>query len=120
MADVADYRVIRDANFTIQTGGDIDRDFDFNLGTAVQLGQQSILQFFYVSSQNASNLRFRFSINGNSIRTINVTGNSFGTIHEVVGRDVLRGGNNNIVVTIIDGSGSVTISDIVLFVRSEV
>lgn len=120
MADVADYRVIRDGNFTIRTGGDIDRSFEFDLGTAVQLGQRSILQFFFVSAQNASNLSYRFTINGQSVRTINVNGNFFGTVTEVVSGGVLRNGENDIEVSITGGSGSVTISDIVLFVQREV
>ena len=37
MPDVADYRVISDGSVTLQTGGDIDHTFNFDLGTAVKL-----------------------------------------------------------------------------------
>ena len=120
MPDVADYRVIRDSGSTIQTGGDIDKSFDFNLGTAVKHNQRKVLQFFYVSSQNANNLSFRFSINGTTVRTINVTGNSFGTIHEVIGSGITHDNNNEIDVRIVGGSGSVTVSDILLQVQRAV
>lgn len=120
MADVADYRVIRDNGFTIQTGGDIDRSFDFNLGTAVRHNQRAILQFFYVSSSNASNLSFRFRINGSTVRTINVNGNSFGTVHEVVNSGVTRDNSNEIEARIVGGSGSVTLSDVVLHMQRAV
>ena len=119
MPDVADYRVISDGGVTIQTGGDIDKSFTFDLGTAVKHSQPAILQFFFVSSKNSDNLSFRFSINGTAVRTINVTGNFFGTIHEVQS-NVTRNNQNELEVRITGGSGSVTISDIVLFVQRTV
>jgi hypothetical protein len=119
MADVADYRVISDGDVKLQTGGDIDHTFTFDLGTAVQHNQQAILQFFYVSSSNANNLSFRFAINGTAVRTINVTGNHFATIHEVQG-GVTKNNQNELEIRIVGGTGSVTISDIVLFVQRTV
>jgi hypothetical protein len=114
----ADYRVISDNAVTIQTGGDIDRTFNFDLGTTVRHNQQSILQFFYVSGSNANNLSFEFRLNGSVVRTINVTGNSFATIHEVHA-NLTRDNANQLDVRIVGGSGSVAISDIVLFVQRE-
>src|ERR1051325_289233 len=99
MPDVADYRVISDGGVTIQTGGDIDKSFTFDLGTAVKHSQPAILQFFFVSSKNSDNLSFRFSINGTAVRTINVTGNFFGTIHEVQS-NVTRNNQNELEVRI--------------------
>ena len=119
MPDVADYRVISDGSVTLQTGGDIDHTFNFDLGTAVKHNQSGVLQFFYVSGKNANNLSFRFSINGTAVRTINVTGNFFATLHEVV-RNVTKNNANNVEIRIVGGSGAVTISDIVLFVQRTV
>ena len=64
------------------TRRDIDHTFTFDLGTGVKHDQHVVLQFFYVSSSNANNLSFRFSINGTEVRTINVTGNYFATSHQ--------------------------------------
>lgn len=119
MPDVADYRVVRDGSVTVQTGGDIDKEFSFDLGTAVKHDQNCVLQFFMVSGSNASNLSFAFEINGTSIRTINVNGNHFATIHEVA-RDVTRDNSNSMKLRITGGSGSVTVSDIVLWVQRSV
>lgn len=119
MPDVADYRVISDGNVTLQTGGDIDHSFSFDLGTGVQHNQHAILQFFYVSGNNANNLSFRFTLNGTTVRTINVTGNHFATIHEVQS-GITQNNTNNLEVRIVGGSGTVTISDIVLHVQRAV
>jgi hypothetical protein len=119
MPDIADYRVISDGSITLQTEGDIDHTFDFDLGTAVQHGQSAVLQFFYRTSNNANNLTFRFSINGTPVRTMIVNGNLFGTMHEVQA-GVTRDNGNTLDVRIIGGSGSVEISDVVLFVQREV
>jgi hypothetical protein len=78
-----------------------------------------VLQFFYVSSSNANNLSFRFSINEMEVRTINVTGNYFATIHEVAS-NVTKNGANALEIRIVGGTGGVTISDIVLFVQRQV
>ena len=119
MADVADYRVISDGGVTLKTGGDIDHTFTFDLGTAVKHNQPAILQFFYVSSKNANNLSFQFSINGTAVRTINVTGNFFATIHEVQS-NITKNNMNQLDIKIVGGTGSVTISDVVLFVQRSV
>jgi hypothetical protein len=119
MPDVADYRVIRDGSVTIDTGADPDKEFDFNLGTEVRRDQNSILAFF--ARSDASNLSFEFLINGNSIRTIHVkNGNLFASIHEIVGGGKLKDLINKLKVRIVNGSGSATISDIVLFVQRKV
>lgn len=115
MAIVADYLAIRDSGFRLQVGQDIDWQTNFNLGSAAQLNQRMILQFFYVSAKNASNLSFRFMINGTTIRTINVTGNFFATVHEILGGNVLKHGQNTIEARIVGGTGSVTLSDVVLW-----
>ena len=120
MAEVTDYCIVRDGPFTLETGGDIDATHSCNAGSAVLPNRKSILQFFYVSSTNASNLSFRLRINGTTIRTINVNGNSFGTVHEVVSSGVLKTGNNEVESRIVGGTGAVTISDIVLFVQRDV
>jgi len=119
MADVADYRVISDGGVTLQTGGDIDHHFTFDLGTAVKHNQHAILQFFMVSASNANNLSFRFSVNGTAVRTINVTGNHFATIHEVQA-NITKNNMNELEMRIVGGTGAVTISDIVLFVQRAV
>lgn len=119
MPDVADYRVISDSGVTLQTGGGTHQTFGFDLGTAVKHNQPAILQFFYVSSSNASNLTFRLSLNGTPVRTINVTGNFFATIHEVQS-GLTKNNANQLEVGIVGGTGSVTITDIVLFVQRTV
>jgi hypothetical protein len=119
MATVADYLAIRDASVTLQTGGDIDWQTDFNLGSAARLDQSMILQWFYVSQENASNLSYRFRINGHNIRTINVTGNFFASIHEILGGSNLVHGENTLEVRIVGGSGRVDVSDIVLWFQRD-
>ncbi len=59
------------------------------------------------------------SINGTEVRTINVTGNYFATIHEVAS-NVTKNGANALEIRIVGGTGGVTISDIVLFVQRQV
>ena len=122
MADVADFRIIRDSNFTLTTAGagDIDRDFDFNLGTAVQHGQAGLLQCKYSSSAGPLPILVRFRLNGTDLISIPMLGNTAGMVHEVVNTGTTRDNMNNLEIRIIGGTGSVTLSDIILWVQRTV
>lgn len=120
MPTVADYLILRDAPFTLATGGDIDRQFDFSLDSDVRLNQSMILQFFVVSSQNASSLAFRSTVNGSGVRTIDVNGNFFCTVHEAFPGSVARQGQNQYAVSITSGTGRVEISDVVIWFQRDV
>jgi len=120
MADVADYRVIRDSGLVLQTGDDIDHTIDFDLGTKVQHGQQCVLQWHMESASNASNLTYQLLINDKGARKYTVTGKFFGTMHEVTARGITHDNENKLKVVIVNGSGKVTVSDIVLWVQRSV
>lgn len=111
---VADYIVLRDVDRTIESGGRVRWQQNFTMPAATKLNESMFLQWFMVSGTNARNLQYRFSINDNVIRTIVVTGNHFATIHEALPGNNLRIGRNRIEVRVVGGSGSVTLSDIIL------
>jgi hypothetical protein len=117
MADVADYRVISDAGVTLETGGDIDHTFRFDLGTAVKHTQPVILQCLY-ETRNTELLMFRLVLNGSGMKQITVRGEAIATMHAVQD-NVTRPGLNELTVEIREGTGRVKISDIVLFVQRE-
>jgi hypothetical protein len=59
MPRIADYSIITDGKFTIQTGGDLDKDFNFSLESGAHLGSRSILAFvlFVKQGRAASDLK---------------------------------------------------------------
>ncbi|MEM7126606.1 MAG: hypothetical protein AAF702_09790 [Chloroflexota bacterium] len=117
MAIISDFLPLVDNGFNLEVGKDIDRHFAFEFGNAAQLDQKLILQYFYESHQDASNLRLRFRVNGNDIRTMTLNGNSFSTMHEILQGNNFAQGRNTIEAKIVGGDGSVTLSDIVLWFR---
>ncbi len=118
MPIVGDYRIIRDGAFSLNTAGDIDREFRFGLPGLTRRDFSMILQWVYVSSQNARNLNFRMEVNGQEVRSLTVNGNFFGTMHEVFPGDQTRE-DNEFKARIIGGTGSVDISDVVLFFQRD-
>ena len=111
---VADYVVLRDSGKKLQVGSDIDWQRDFDLPDAARLDQRMFLQWFYTTGTDANLLKYRWRINGTNIRTITNTGNHFGSLHEVLGGSNLKVSDNTIEVAITGGSGSVTVSDVML------
>jgi hypothetical protein len=120
MPDVADYRVISDGgSATFQIGGLTDFTFKFDLGTAVKHNQPAILQFF-ISSSNANNLNVGFHLNGKLFMpSIHLTGKVFATMHEI-GSGMTKNNVNELRILLSSGTGSLTISNIVLFVQRTV
>jgi hypothetical protein len=63
MQSIADYTIISASPFTLQVGGDIDRDFTFSIPSTVSLTSSAILGFM-VTTNGADNLKVHVSING--------------------------------------------------------
>lgn len=115
MPVIADYSIIRDTSFTIQTGGDIDRTFDLTLPSSLYRSNRGVLAYITDPYPNANNLRVEILVNGTSIRKPRFSGDSYQTLHEVVDSNLLKVGNNTFKFRITSGSGKILISDIVLW-----
>lgn len=115
MPVIADYSIIRDSSFTIKTGGDIDRSFNFSLPSSLYRDNRSILAFVMDGASNLNNLRLEVLINGTSLRHPVLNQDSLQTLHEVVGSNVLRVGSNTCEFRITSGSGTMNLSDVVLW-----
>ena len=119
MSKVASYDVINDAPISLAFGVDIDRAFPIQLGSGVDVGIRSVLSYQF-GVTNPDDLKFQFTIvNGNGVRR-DLTSPSIGSnIHrvfqEVVDANVLTPSGNKLVVTLISGSGTLELSDIVLW-----
>ncbi|HEX8128896.1 MAG TPA: hypothetical protein VF527_07330 [Pyrinomonadaceae bacterium] len=120
MPRIADYAVITDGKFAIQTGGDIDKDFDFTLESGVHLGSRSILAFVLFATSAANSLKFEVKINGTAQLSYTVTGFRTNTLHEVIDANVLKAGSNNIAFRITGGSGALEFGDTVLLYQRDI
>ena len=120
-ARIADFSVITDGSFEIRTDGDIDWDQDFNLQDEAHLSSRSILAFVVSPGDDNENVRLRVQINGTDVRSaFRLNAPVRRSIHEVVARNVLQAGSNNIDFRITAGSGNLHISDIVLWWQRDV
>ncbi len=120
MPRIADYAVITDSKFTIATGGDIDKDFNFSLESGAHFGSRSVLSFVLFVSQGANNLGFEVKVNGSSQLSYTFTGFRVMTLHEVIDANVLKTGTNNVVFRITGGSGTLEFGDTVLLYQRDI
>ena len=120
MPRIADYSIITDSKFALQTGGDIDRDFDFTVESGAHLGSRSILAFVLFVKNGANSLGFEVKINGSSAMTYTFTGFQVNTLHEVIAANVLQAGTNNIEFRVTGGSGTLEFGDAVLWWQRDV
>jgi len=122
MPRIADYLIITQSNFSIQSDGDIDREFNFTLESGASLASRAVLVFDISIQPAANNLRFEARINGSSQESRSYTGLQRHSIHTVVDASLLRIGNNanNINFRILSGTGRLSIGDVVLFYQRDI
>lgn len=124
---VADYHIMRDTPKTLKgsvASGDTWSK-TFTLSKHLQIHQHSILQWYYVGNSD-TDIKYRFTINGKTIRTHRIIGNVYGTAHEVFRHTTISGqktailkdeAQNTLRVSIVGPQkvGTMTVGDIVLW-----
>ena len=118
MPRLADYVVLSDSSFTIQTGGDTDRSFNVNLEADAHLASRAILSFMLAAQNGANNPQLLVEVNGGQQLNGTLQDGPFVTVlHELVNQNVLQVNNNSIRFAIVGGTGTLNISDVILHYR---
>lgn len=114
---IADYSIFRDSPVTVQKGGggDLDKEFYIDLPESLVRSNRSILAYVVDPEANVNNLRVEVAVNGEPVRSSRFGQDLLMTLHEVVGANVLKVGRNSVTFTATSGTGSVRISDVVLW-----
>ena len=73
-----------------------------------------------VEVEEADDLRYKLTVNGQDVLTLTHNEERFGTIHEVINANVLRFGDNQFVALADDGEGIMKISDVVIYFQATV
>ena len=118
MARAADYDIVSDSKVSLRIGGDIDHDFAIGMDSP-NVAARSILTYM-VDTVNPNDLKFRLNIiNGNNLSTevgtYTTSSNVARTFQEVIAASVLTATNNKLRVSVLSGSGTLEIADIVLW-----
>ena len=118
MPRLADYVVLSDSSFTIQTGGDIDRSFNVNLEADAHLASRAILSFMLAAQNGANSPQLLIEVNGAQQLNGTLQDGPFVTVlHELVNQNVLQVNNNTVRFAIVGGMGTLNISDVILHYR---
>lgn len=127
MPSLADWVTIKDDRFTLDTNGDRDLDFDFELANDVDLGWRPILMYDLYMPDQPGSRKFVIKINNDNVQaTRTYSSLRSETHHEVINSNVIRPGTNNIVFEIPDEDGSdnssgyLEIGDVVLLYQRAV
>jgi hypothetical protein len=113
MATLADYAVIIDGTATISRGGTNFFRQKFNLPDTHN-PNVPVVFMFRIEAENANGLTYTIDLNGHDILTLVHSSNRFGTIHEVVGANIVHNGENKFQVIATAGTGTLKMSDVVL------
>ena len=100
-----------DAPISLTPGGDIDRDLDFHLPPDTT-GDPGVLTFM-TDAVSPNNLTFIMAINGIQVVNHRVDSTVFHSEQEVVGS--FHSGDNKFRIEVTGGTGTLLISDIVLY-----
>jgi hypothetical protein len=119
MAQLADYKPIRDAPFQIGAF-DVEKDFSFEIPKNIHVGSRSIMMFM-IKKDSEETTKLSLNINGKfSKQEYFLQERGTKAIHEIIERNVLKVGEN--VVSFRKpgsppepGSAPITISDVVIF-----
>ena len=121
MPRLADYVVLSDSSFTIQTGGDVDRSFNVNLEADAHLASRAILSFMLAAQNGANSPQLMIEVNGAQQLNGTLQDGPFVTVlHELVNQNALQVNNNNIRFAIVGGVGTLNISDVILHHRRNI
>jgi hypothetical protein len=111
MPNLTDYTVIEDNSVTLpKSNGDIDHDYP-KFGAAGLADGRSILMF-RVNPDNTAELVV--SLNGTNVVTQTFDTEPQRSWHEVIDDGVLKDSDNILTITRNSGSGSLTVSDVVV------
>lgn len=114
MATLSDYVVIIDGTATMVRGGTNYYRQTFNVPN--NLNQSAKAIFMYrVEADNANDLKYTMDLNGQDVLTLTHSTNRFGTIHEVISGTAIRTGENKFQVVATGGTGTLKVSDVVVF-----
>jgi hypothetical protein len=119
MAYVADFIVIKDGPFRLVPSE--ERTFSFTLPTAPMAGLNYIIAFLADPSSDASNLECEIHINTTLVRSPKFNGGTLRAFWEAFGGEILISGQSNgVKFEVISGTGSVSFSDVILWLRKKI
>ena len=112
------YDVISDSKTSLAIDGDTNHDFVIELNDDANVARRSVLSFM-LSPDSANNLQFRLEIiNGvnlfTTVATYTTSNDVRRVFQEVIGENVLTSNYNTLRVTVLSGTGTLNISDVVL------
>lgn len=117
MATIADFAVILDGAAALSRSGTNFVRKHFTLPDNTAGGQASVLMY-RLEAEGANNLQYTITLNDTDVLTLVHSTDRFGTVHEVVGANVVHNGDNRFLAIVTAGGGTVKISDVVLLFQA--
>lgn len=123
MTLVACYDVIKDSNVSLKIGGDIDAEIPISVN-GIDVEVRSVLSFM-LKAEAPKNLKFELSIkNGKNVTTnlltVTIGSDVWRVFQEVVDGNVLTETGNILKIKVLEGGGTLVLSDIVLMFMKDV
>lgn len=119
---VADYEFFNDVSFGLKIGGDIDRTLSANIENAPKPGEGAILMWKHWRTGSGP-VSYQVLVNGTEVFAPTISGDTasenFTFLHENISTNTIKAGENSIEFRVTSGTGTVRISDVVIFYRRD-
>ncbi|MEM7794070.1 MAG: hypothetical protein AAF579_06395 [Cyanobacteria bacterium P01_C01_bin.118] len=120
---VADYEFFNDNSFELRIGADIDKTLPANIAYDPKPGEGAILMWKHWRTGTGP-VSYKVLVNGTEVFAPTISGDTatknFTFLHENMSTNTLNAGENNIEFRVTGGTGTVRISDVVIFYRRDI
>jgi hypothetical protein len=116
---VSDYVVVADGTTTLQTGGNIEQRYTFEVPSTLRPAENAIATW-RLEAEDPQGLAWNLKINGTQVVAFTHNSDRFAALQEVIGASILKVGTNNATVQVTGGNGRIDFSDFVIHFRARV
>lgn len=119
MPRVANFIQFSDQPFNLLIGGDIDRILTRDIDGVPGSGE-GVLLTWNVQREGSGSVTYQVTLNGTLLNTYTASLGERRALQEATGTDRIQQGTNEVEFRVTGGTGSLEISDVILFYRQDV
>ena len=119
MPAVATFYQLLDSEIELRIGGDIDRAVRQFVADPAASGEGAVLAWM-VRRKSTGSVTYTVTLNGNLLNTYTLDSADRFAVHETTGSDDINQGDNDVVFRVTGGTGTLGLSDVVLWHRVDV
>jgi hypothetical protein len=119
MARIANFAQFSDTSFDLGVGGDIDRTLTRTIESPPVSGEGALLTW-NVRREGSGSVTYEVKVNDVLVAAFTVTLGDWSAVQEALSSSNIHVGSNTVEFRVTDGTGILSIGDVVLFFREDI